>query len=60
LNPRPLRIGAVHTDHWFQPSLSTIRAVDEAAEALSRAGHEVVKVDLPMNGRWGRRVVELM
>jgi Asp-tRNA(Asn)/Glu-tRNA(Gln) amidotransferase A subunit family amidase len=43
----------VHTDHWFQPSLSTVRAVDEAAEALSRAGHEVVKVDLPMNGRWG-------
>jgi Asp-tRNA(Asn)/Glu-tRNA(Gln) amidotransferase A subunit family amidase len=47
---RPLRIGAISTDHFFTPCKAVARALLEATEALEKAGHEVVQTDLPMNG----------
>ena len=31
----------ITTDNWFQPCSAAVRAVNEAAEALRRRGHEV-------------------
>ena len=43
--PRPLRVGVVRTDGMFAPTPACLAAVDAAAEALSRAGHEVEAFD---------------
>eukprot|EP00936_MAST-01D_sp_MAST-1D-sp1_P002071 g2071.t1 len=39
--PRPLRVGVVRTDGMYAPTPACLAAVDTAAEALERAGHEV-------------------
>lgn len=40
--PRRLRIGVMHSDGFFTPARAVTRAVEEAADALRAAGHEVV------------------
>eukprot|EP00903_Cladosiphon_okamuranus_P006578 g6426.t1 len=47
---RPLKVGFFTTDHWFQPCAAITRAVEEAAEGLRAAGHEVVPFEPPVSG----------
>ncbi|CAM9904681.1 unnamed protein product [Pylaiella littoralis] len=47
---RPLKVGFFKTDHWFQPCAAIVRAVEEAAEGLRAAGHEVVPFEPPVSG----------
>jgi Asp-tRNA(Asn)/Glu-tRNA(Gln) amidotransferase A subunit family amidase len=48
--PRPLRIAYCRRPEGRPVDPAVATAVDEAAAALSRLGHEVVEVDLPIRG----------
>lgn len=47
---RPLRVGLVTSDRYFEPCAAVQRALEEAADALRAGGHEVVPVELPYSG----------
>jgi len=42
---RPLRVGVLKRDGFFEPAPACSRAVDEAAAALAAAGHTIVPLD---------------
>ncbi|CAN0480458.1 unnamed protein product, partial [Hapterophycus canaliculatus] len=44
------QVGFFTTDHWFEPCAAVTRAVQEAAEGLRAAGHEVVPFEPPVSG----------
>ena len=48
-NKRKLRVAVMMTDGWFEPFPVCKRAVQEAAEALIAAGHEIIHFKLPVN-----------
>jgi fatty acid amide hydrolase len=45
-----LKIGYFDTDGWFEPCLTSKRAVREAIDALTKAGHTCVPFKLPTDG----------
>jgi fatty acid amide hydrolase len=45
-----LKIGFFVTDHWFEPSAASKRAVNKTICALQLAGHECVPFSTPTNG----------
>jgi fatty acid amide hydrolase len=47
---KKLRIGYYDTDEWFEPCLTSKRAVKEAVVALQTQGHECVPFVLPTDG----------
>lgn len=44
--PVKVRVGVIRDDGWFEPAPACLRAVNEAADALRTAGHEVVNFHL--------------
>lgn len=45
-----LKIGYFKTDTWFDPCVTSKRALDETIDALNKAGHECVPFDMPTDG----------
>jgi Asp-tRNA(Asn)/Glu-tRNA(Gln) amidotransferase A subunit family amidase len=50
LTNRPLRVGLVTSDRYYEACPAVSRALEEAAAALRASGHEVVPVELPCTG----------
>lgn len=47
---RPLRIGYIRRDQYFEPCSAVQRGVAEAAAGLQKAGHVIVETELPCTG----------
>eukprot|EP00927_Polykrikos_kofoidii_P050793 TRINITY_DN44669_c0_g1_i1.p1 TRINITY_DN44669_c0_g1~~TRINITY_DN44669_c0_g1_i1.p1 ORF type:complete len:603 (+),score=85.45 TRINITY_DN44669_c0_g1_i1:84-1892(+) len=45
-----MRFGYFVTDGWFEPCEAAKRAMLETVDALTKAGHECVKFDVPVDG----------
>lgn len=47
-----LKIGYFKTDGWFDPCVTSKRALDETISALTKEGHTCVPFDMPTDGWW--------
>jgi len=47
---KKLKIAYFKSDGWFEPCVTSLRAVDAAVAGLRKQGHEVVEIDPPLDG----------
>jgi len=47
---KPYKIAYFKTDGWFEPCVTSLRAVDEAVAGLRKQGHAVEEIAIPLDG----------